>query len=171
MRRTLSDYRPLQKPDGRAVMEVQVSERRPMPRSASQSSRTKAPSYSLFPPREKPLPPLPVVVEKKKKRSASASARISPDKARPRADSASLASAYSLSASTASTASSAALRVGFERLLVSDSKRHGNSVYFLDPGATPRTVASKHGKDTVKIWRVDRGAVEGVVRFPAYTEA
>lgn len=82
------------------------------------------------------------------------------------------------SGSSASTTST--MQLVLERLLASHDKRHDNGVYFLDSWAGPRLVASKHAKDTIKIWRVDgqpgagagAGAtVAGVVRVPAYTQA
>ncbi|KJZ80023.1 hypothetical protein HIM_00737 [Hirsutella minnesotensis 3608] len=177
-------------------------EKRPAPaRSASSNSiRTRyrapsGPSYSLFPPPDKPLPPLPLAAEKRQ-RSATETSSIPRLNPRPSVDGASQTSTatsdietanYSTSSSGLSdkvltwprsdplgwsrtTDDSSKLQLGLEKLLTSDDRRHGE-VFFLDSWPTYDIIASKHGKDTIKIWNTVDGSVRSTVKFPAYTEA
>lgn len=70
------------------------------------------------------------------------------------------------------TERSSSVQLRFTRMLVSDDTKRGNNcIYFLDVSSSSATLASKHGNNVVKLWSLDTGEVQSVLKFSSYTDA
>lgn len=63
------------------------------------------------------------------------------------------------------------LQLSRGKTLVSDDKRNDNGVYYLHTSPTSAILASKHGNNIIKVWTIDDGAVQAVIKFSSYTQA
>lgn len=157
--------------------DARSSQRRPSTASSYVSSRSK------YPPPSKPLPPLP----------ARSSQRV------PSHDSFSSLDTRHFSQSSKATSafdsvsvrspvhplhpsypppevpdelkgSASSVNVAFLASFESDKKRK-NGIHYLDLSSTSSTLATKHGKNVIRIWSVSTGTVQSTIKFSSYTEA
>lgn len=49
-------------------------------------------------------------------------------------------------------------------------KKKKNCVHYLDLSSSTSTLASKHGNNNVRVWSVEDGSVQNIIKFSSYTE-
>lgn len=165
-------------------------------RTSSNASSSHYPAYSLYPAPTKPLPPLPrkangsstSIGRPPSEQSMGSSGRSSHYSDRSGSLAARNADPSGSSLSPKSPALThftgvsdcrhsdlssqlSSLEVSFKSLVLSDDKRMNNSVHYLDVSCTSSTLASKHGNSHVKVWNLEDGAMQNVIKFSSYTEA
>lgn len=164
-------------------------------RTSSNASSSYYPTYSLYPAPTKPLPALPPKVTNSSsrsigrppsERSMGSSGRSSHYSDRSSSIVAGPGPSGSFSfkspTSTQHTAPSdiqhsdlspqlSSLEISFKSLIVSEDKRINNSVHYLDVSSTSSTLATKHGNNIIKVWSLDTGDVQSIIKFSSYTEA
>ncbi|KAG5985997.1 hypothetical protein E4U54_005679 [Claviceps lovelessii] len=162
-------------------------------KSSNASSTHHFPTYSLYPAPTKPLPALPPKANGSSTsigRPPSAHSLASSGRSSHYSDrSASTSAGPTGSVSWTSPASThftgfsdsrhsdlssqlSSLEVNFKSLVISDDKRIKNShVYYLDVSPSSSILASKHGKNHVKVWNLHTGALLNSIKFSTYTEA
>ncbi|KAH7144325.1 hypothetical protein B0J13DRAFT_444444 [Dactylonectria estremocensis] len=62
------------------------------------------------------------------------------------------------------------INVAHKGTFASENKRK-NGIHYLDLSSTSSTLASKHGKNVIRIWSVSNEEVQSTLKFSAYTEA
>ncbi|POR34928.1 Uncharacterized protein TPAR_04873 [Tolypocladium paradoxum] len=152
-------------------------------------------SYNFYPPPCKPLPPLPQKAKRvgrissQSQDSFDTSSNSTDRFSKSSAATSNLDTAPSLSltlessdaagqrpntkahTSRSSVKKFSMLQLSLGRILVSHDKRNDNGVYYLHTSPRSAILASKHGNDIIKIWTIDDGEVQAVIKISSYTEA
>ncbi|KAG8410463.1 hypothetical protein J3459_017107 [Metarhizium acridum] len=162
-------------------------------RTSSNASSAYYPAHSLYPAPTKPLPALPPkatnsssrsIGRAPSERSVASSARSSHYSDRSGSIVTGPRGSFSFKSPTSTHYTTpsefqqgdqhsqvSSLELSFKSMILSRDKRINNSVYYLDVSSTSSTLATKHGNNLVKVWSLETGDIESVIKFSSYTEA
>ncbi|KPM36877.1 hypothetical protein AK830_g9705 [Neonectria ditissima] len=158
--------------------EARLSQRRPSNASSHVSGR------SIYPPPSKPLPPLPPAKASQRVSSQdslssletrhfsqSSRATSAPDSSFVRSPVQIKHPSYPLPEIPSEIKRAKSPITVICLASFQSEKKKKNAIHFLDLSATSSILASKHGKNIIKIWSVWDNAVQSTLKFSAYTEA